>query len=307
MKVIAFYLPQFHDIPENDKWWGKGFTEWTNVKKARPLFDGHRQPRTPLNDNYYCLLDDDVKVWQAKIAKEHGIYGFCYYHYWFLGKKLLEKPMEQMLANPKIDIPFCICWANDAWTKAWVGETKTIMEQKYGGEDDWKEHFNYLLSFFKDHRYIKEDNKPLVVIYRPEIIECLNDMLKCWDRLARDVGFDGLVYAYQTSGLNKVPVEKRNNKMFKYDIEFEPGYAKEAMNKKAHYFFRKIKSILAKGIDYLAFQIRDIAKSNNVPIVENRPVARELYTNLKVGDIIPQIYFNVIATIYSQLDKFKNK
>lgn len=249
MKVIAFYLPQFHDIPENDEWWGKGFTEWTNVKKAIPLFEEHRQPRVPLNKNYYCLLDDDVKIWQARIAKEHGIYGFCYYHYWFCGKKLLEKPMEQMLVNPKIDIPFCVCWANDAWTKAWVGETKTIMEQRYGNEEDWKEHFEYLLPFFKDNRYIKEENKPLMVIYRPEAIACLNEMLDYWNRLAINEGFEGLVYAYQTSGLNAVPVECRNNKMFKYDIEFEPGHAKEAMNKKTTNILKKIKATISKGID----------------------------------------------------------
>ena len=134
MKIIAFYLPQFHDIPENDEWWGKGFTEWVNVKKAQPLYKGHEQPRIPMNENYYNLLDDNVKIWQANIAKEYGIYGFCYYHYWFGGKLLLEKPMEQMLANPKVDIPFCISWANEPWTKAWVNESKVLIPQFYGGK-----------------------------------------------------------------------------------------------------------------------------------------------------------------------------
>ena len=176
MKIIAFYLPQFHDIPENDKWWGKGFTEWVNVKKAQPLFPGHCQPRVPLNDNYYDLLDDDVKIWQANIAKEHGVYGFCYYHYWFSGKMLLEKPMEQMLANKKVDIPFCICWANVSWTKSWVNENKILIQQFYGDRKEWKEHFDYMLPFFKDDRYIKEEGKPLFVLYRPETVEHLNEM-----------------------------------------------------------------------------------------------------------------------------------
>ena len=153
MKIIAFYLPQFHNIPENDEWWGDGFTEWVNVKAAKPLFEGHQQPKVPLNDNYYNLLDDNVKIWQAKIAKEHGVYGFCYYHYWFSGKMLLEKPMEQMLKNKAVDIPFCISWANETWTKAWVNdEKKVLILQKYGEKDEWKQHFDYLLPFFKDDR-----------------------------------------------------------------------------------------------------------------------------------------------------------
>ena len=227
MKVIAFYLPQFHDIPENDEWWGKGFTEWTNLKKAKPLYDGHYQPRVPLNKNYYNLLNNDVKRWQAKIAKEHGIYGFCYYHYWFSGKMLLEKPMEQMLADPSIDIPFCICWANDTWTRAWVGEKKILIEQKYGDKAEWVNHFNYLLQFFKDSRYIKENNKPLLVIYKPENIDCLEDMLKCWNELSIIHGFDGIDFAYQTDGYNKLPNKKRNDSLFRYDIEFEPGLTRE--------------------------------------------------------------------------------
>lgn len=141
MKIIAFYLPQFHNIPENDEWWGNGFTEWTNVKKAKPLYEGHMQPRVPLGGNYYNLLDDNVKIWQADLAKKYGVYGFCYYHYWFNGKMLLEKPMEQMLANKEVDIPFCICWANEPWTKAWVGdERKLLIAQEYGQEEEWKQH-----------------------------------------------------------------------------------------------------------------------------------------------------------------------
>ena len=247
MKVIAFYLPQFHDIPENDKWWGKGFTEWVNVKKAKPLYPGHNQPRIPLNKNYYNLLNDDVKIWQAELAKKYGVYGFCYYHYWFNGKMLLDKPMEQMLENKKVDLPFCVCWANEPWTKAWVGETKTLIAQQYGGEKEWKAHFDYLLPFFKDSRYIKEDNKPLVVIYRPEIIGCLNEMLDYWQNLAKENGFNGITFAYQNLGFD---LEKnKDDSRFTYDIEFQPNYAFYDMNKNKHKILREIKRKLSNSLE----------------------------------------------------------
>lgn len=159
VKLIAFYLPQFHAIPLNDQCWGKGFTEWTNVRKAQALFSGHDQPKIPLDLNYYDLMDDQVKIWQSNLAKKYGIFGFCYYHYWFKhGEKLLEKPAEQMLKNKKIEIPFCFCWANENWSKNWDGgDQEIIMEQDYGGKEEWERHFQYLLNFFQDERYITVD------------------------------------------------------------------------------------------------------------------------------------------------------
>ena len=222
MKIIAFYLPQFHNIPENDEWWGDGFTEWVNVKKAKPLFDGHVQPKVPLNENYYNLLDDNVKKWQANIAKKYGVYGFCYYHYWFNGKMLLEKPMEQMFNNKQIDMPFCISWANEPWTKAWVNEKKVLIPQSYGGRKEWKEHFDYLLPFLKDERYIKINGKPLFVVYRAEVIDCLNDMLDYWKQLAIEAGLDGLTFAYQNLTFDLIP--DKDDSRFDFNIEFEPSY-----------------------------------------------------------------------------------
>ena len=156
-KIIAFYLPQFHTFPENDEWWGKGFTEWTNVRKSKPQFKGHVQPEVPLGKNYYNLLDSKVQERQAKLAQEYKVDGFCYYHYWFGGKMLMEKPMENMLHNPAVDQPFCICWANEHWSRNWNGENKkVIMPQNYSeSPKEWEEHFNYLLPFFNDNRYIK--------------------------------------------------------------------------------------------------------------------------------------------------------
>ena len=224
-KIIAFYLPQFHAIPENDEWWGKGFTEWTNVRAGKQYYDWQRQPRVPLDNNYYCLLDSETQEWQAKVASDYGIYGFCYYHYWFDGHMLLEKPMEQMLNNKKIKLPFCICWANENWTKAWVSDQNSILiSHKYGTRDEWKKHYDYLSSFFKDERYIKEDNMPLFVIYRPEIIPCLHDMLCYWNDLAKNDGFSGIKFAHQNIGLD-FPV-KQDDSDFSYDIEMQPIYAK---------------------------------------------------------------------------------
>ena len=224
MKIIAFYLPQFHNIPENDEWWGNGFTEWTNVKKAKPIFEGHQQPKVPLNNNYYNLLDDNVKVWQADLAKKYGVYGFCYYHYWFNGKMLLEKPMEQMLENKEVDIPFCISWANEPWTKAWVGdEKKMLIAQEYGQEEEWKEHFMYLLPFFKDERYIKKDGKPFFIFYRPDIVPCMKEMIDLWNRLAKENGLNGISFAFQCGDYDWNNSKEAD--LFDYDIEFQPPYA----------------------------------------------------------------------------------
>jgi len=234
MKVIAFYLPQFHAIPENDEWWGEGFTEWVNVKAAKPLYEWQNQPRVPLDNNYYCLLDEKVQEWQVELAKKYNIYGFCYYHYWFDGHMLLEKPMENMLKNPKADLPFCICWANEDWTNAWVSaDAKVLIGQTYGDESEWKRHYDYLRQFFMDDRYIKNNNKPLMVIYRPEIIPCLNEMLDYWNQLAIEDGFLGLDFAHQNIGLD-YPVKKDDSR-FSFDIEMQPIYAKtvnDGMNKR---------------------------------------------------------------------------
>lgn len=226
MKIIAFYLPQYHAIPENDEWWGKGFTEWTNVKKAKPVMKGQVQPKIPLNKNYYCLLDDEVKIWQTKIAKESGIYGFCYYHYWFNGKLLLEKPAEQMLHNKEINMPFCFSWANEPWSRSWKGDSKNvIMPQEYGDEKDWKKHFDYLLPFFKDERYIKENGKPMFIIYKPDIIPACYKMMAYWNALAVAEGITGIYFGFQFPSAFR---NRENESEFDFAIEFEPLYTKTA-------------------------------------------------------------------------------
>lgn len=224
MKIIPFYLPQYHSIPENDEWWGEGFTEWTNVKNALPLFEGHNQPKVPLNNNYYCLLDDDVKKWQIDIARENGIYGFCFYHYWFNGHMLLEKPIEQFLNNEELDFPFCLCWANPDWTKIWAGKgSEVLIQQDYYNKEDWEKHLSYLLPYFADDRYIKEDGKPLFVIYAPEEIPNLEELTAYIRKRVREAGFPGIKLIYQYFVSEKKDAQIRP--LFDYRIKFQPVHA----------------------------------------------------------------------------------
>lgn len=177
VKLIAFHLPQYHTFPENDQWWGKGFTEWTNTRKAVPLYKGHYQPRTPLNKNYYQLDRLDDILWQMDLAKKYNVYGFCYYHYWFNGKLLLNKPLELLRDYNGDKLPYFFCWANEPWTRAWEGNTKKVlMPQEYGNQPEWEEHFQYLLTFFRDSAYMKKENMPLLVLYRTNNIPNCDEM-----------------------------------------------------------------------------------------------------------------------------------
>ncbi|QMV39809.1 glycosyltransferase WbsX family protein [Cohnella cholangitidis] len=198
MKVIAYYLPQFHRIRENDKWWGNGFTEWTFTRKAKPLFPGHYQPRQPYRSQYYDLTDPSVREQQAYLAKKYGVYGFCYYHYWFQGRRLLERPFNEVLQSGKPDFPFCLCWANHDWIK-WnepgkAAKDKLLLRQEYGEEAEWKEHFDYLLSCFKDSRYIRYKGKPIFVIHNSAGIPACAEKLNYWQRLARENGLKGIYF-----------------------------------------------------------------------------------------------------------------
>lgn len=264
MKVLAFYLPQFHRIPENDEWWGEGFTEWVNMKKAKPLFDNHNQPRVPLNNNYYNLLDIETLRWQANLAKEYGVYGFCVYHYWFNGKLLLEKPWEILLENKDIDIPFCLCWANEPWNNGWVSdENRILMSQDFEDRLDWKKHFEYYLKFFKDDRYIKEDGKPLLVIYYPNIIGCLNEMLEYWNEEAKKHGFEGIKFIYQHPLFHYKKNADRSH--FDYGIEFQPQFTQYKMKSKLQLLSTKIRTNLSIFLQN-KFKIYIKLKQNKVAI-----------------------------------------
>ena len=209
-RVIAIFLPQFYETEDNNKWWGKGFTDWESVKNAQPCFDGHDVPWKPLNGNYYDLSKYETLKMQAELAKKYRIGGFCFYHYYFeKGKKELELPAENLLRWKDIDMPFCFNWASESWIRSWsridgnvwsekyekgIADTTNgvLVRQDYGDENDWKMHFEYLLPFFMDERYIRVENKPVFIFYRPNDIKPLQEMVSLWRKLAKRVGLDGL-------------------------------------------------------------------------------------------------------------------
>lgn len=197
-RVIAFYLPQFYPIPENDKYWGKGFTEWRNVAKAKPLFRGHYQPRIPADLGFYDLRMPEIREEQAQMAREAGVEGFCYWHYWLgNGKVLLDRPFKEVLASGKPDYPFCLCWANHEWsTKTWQNDGKKVViaPQLYPGDKDYTDHFNYVLPAFKDHRYIKVDGKPLFLILDPYHFPDVTHFMELWRQLAKKEGLPGIYF-----------------------------------------------------------------------------------------------------------------
>ena len=221
VRALAFVLPQFHPIPENDRWWGRGFTEWTNVAKATPMFKGHYQPHIPSDLGFYDLRLSQSREDQANLAKEYGIYGFCYYHYWFNGKRLLQQPLDEMLALQTPDMPFIYCWANENWTRRWDGlEQDVLMEQRYSKEDDVA-HVKWLCEHvFSDDRYIKIDNKPVFMIYRYDLFPDIEKTLATWRKIAKeDYGFNGLYLTMAQGFYNYTSPEEIG---FDAAIEFAP-------------------------------------------------------------------------------------
>lgn len=225
MKLLAFYLPQFHEIPENNDAWGKGFTEWDNVRKAKSFFTWQKQPKIPMNNNYYNLLDVDALKWQANLAHKYGIDGFCIYHYWFNGKLVLEKPVQKILEHKDIPVEYCFSWANESWTKTWHGARgarEILISQSYGREEEWEKHYQYFRPYFKDIRYIKEKNCPILLIYRLRNIPQFNQMIKYWNQRAREDGFDGIYLISMNVSREHVYMSKFVNA----SVDFEPNKTK---------------------------------------------------------------------------------
>lgn len=250
MRVFAFFLPQFHEIKENNKWWGEGFTEWTNVKNAQPLFKNHLQPKIPL-DGYYNLLDKKTVEYQTKLMRQSNIDGFVYYHYYFAGKKLLEKPAENLLHWTNINQTFFFCWANHSWIKSKKGIKEILLEQTYGTAEDWQKHFDYLLPFFKDKRYEKRNNKPVLMIFKPDFQE-KEKMMNFFNQKCKENGFNG-IYIINSCMSNKDYKELvEKNKNSKYEQSYflrEPCYSQNLSNNILKKIKRKFFAILKKKTD----------------------------------------------------------
>jgi lipopolysaccharide biosynthesis protein len=218
IRPIAIYLPQFHPVRENDEWWGKGFTEWTNVTKAKPLFKGHYQPHLPTDLGFCDLRVPEVREEQAKMAREYGIHGFCYYHYWFNGKRILERPFQEVFESGSPDFPFMLCWANENWTRTWDGkESNVLLEQNYSAED-YRNHVRSLIPYFKDERYIRIDGKPVFSIYKTQKIPNIQELIDIFRAEARKEGIELYLCRFETDSSNK----KSYAEGFDAAVEFQP-------------------------------------------------------------------------------------
>jgi hypothetical protein len=244
-RVIAYYLPQYHPIPENDAWWGKGFTEWRNVALAKPLFRNHYQPKVPADLGFYDLRMPEIREQQATLAKEAGIEGFCYWHYWFgNGKMLLERPFNEVLASGKPDFPFCLGWANHSWTnKTWnkgktLSSTSILMEQTYPNMQDINDHFNYCLRAFKDDRYIKIDDKPIFVVFSPLDIPNADVFIEKWQCLAKESGLSGIYFIGIASNFN-----------VKNDVDNSINLSLKSQSSKAINFYNRIFDVGFDGVN----------------------------------------------------------
>jgi lipopolysaccharide biosynthesis protein len=222
-RFIAFYLPQFYPTPYNDEWWGKGFTEWTNVVKTRPRFRGHYQPHLPADLGFYDLRLPETREAQADLAREYGVHGFCYYHYWFNGRRILERPLDEVLTSGKPDFPFCICWANENWTRAWEGHVRNmLLEQQYSAEDDVA-HIRHLIPMLADRRYILAEGKPLILLYRIELLPDPRRTADTWRLEAKKAGLGDLFLVNVESNYVRTPQD--SSKIgFDAAVRFQPNF-----------------------------------------------------------------------------------
>lgn len=321
--VIAYYLPQFHPFKENDEWWGKGFTEWTNVGKAKKLFPGHDQPKVPADLGYYDLRVEETRIQQAELAKEAGVTGFCYWHYWFgNGKQLMNRIIDEVHQTRKPDFPFCLGWANESWkSKLWrfdgVGD-KLLIEQIYGGVDDYRIHFDYVKELFKDERYIRVNGCPLFHIYKPESIPNLKVFIDLWNKWVKEEGIAEKIYfvggigclsdydRFLKAGVDSFTLMK----ILRQDYEFlnSSGFIK-----KMWYLWRRFSGLpvfnsMKKINKYIWIDDWD-AKDENIPFL--LPCWDHTPRSGKKGSVIfdstPKLFEEQATLVFSKLKKKKNK
>lgn len=274
VKIIAMYLPQYHRTPENDKWWGEGFTDWTTVKTSEPLYEGHRQPRIPLKEHYYDLSVLEEIKWQAELAKQYGISGFGIYHYWFSSDQvLLTKPAELIKNHPEVDIDYFFVWDNNSWVRTWsrlkhntnawspkvdskLQDTSESMlaELKYGDETEWKRHFDLLLPYFQDSRYIKINNRPVFSLFNYNNKEIMKKMCKYWNELAIGAGFEGMFFLGR---LNPYDSADCFDALFTYEPMFSAWQNKNIVNR----VFNKVKDQLEKNKELTVYDYDEVWKS----------------------------------------------
>ena len=260
-RLIAFYLPQFHPIPENDRWWGNGFTEWTNVVRGRPMFRGHYQPHLPADLGFYDLRLHDARLAQAQLAAAHGIEGFCYWHYWFNGQRLLERPFNDVLASGEPRLSFCLAWANETWSRRWIGEERDIlMKQTYSSGDDLN-HVRWLIMAFSDTRYIRVANRPLFLIYRPQD---LPDAKRTTDVFRTECVRQGLPEPYLLGVDAHCPGVDCRTLGFDGTLVFEPQLGALPGYRSDRASFAKLRRNVAQGIPSWRLKIYDYVAARNL-------------------------------------------
>lgn len=304
VRAIAFHLPQFHPVPENDEWWGKGFTEWTNVAKARPLFEGHYQPHLPAELGFYDLRLPEARAAQAQLALEYGIHGFCYYHYWFNGRRILERPVEEIWTSGEPDFPFCLCWANENWTRQWDGHNSEILlEQRYSFEDDTA-HIRSLIPMFQDARYIRVEGKPLFLVYRTSKLPEPQRTAEIWRREAERAGLEGLFLVRVESFC-----ETGDPRSIGFDcsVEFRPRCIPELLRfriaRRRWWHRRKLGTAEAAFYDHLVYEYKDLmqhALAEAAPAYARIPCVCPGWDNSPRRKIGANIFMNSTPELYEK-------
>ena len=260
-KAIAFYLPQFHPIPENDEWWGKGFTEWTNVAQCKPLFRGHYQPHIPSDLGFYDLRLPEARIAQAELARQHGIEAFCYWHYWFNGKRLLERPFNDVIESGKPDFPFCLAWANESWSRRWLGEEKALLMQQTYSPEDGARHALWLAEKFTDRRYVRVNRRPLFLVYRPKH---LPDPIQFTEVLRETCLRHGGEEPYLVGIDAHCPGYDCRQAGFDMTLRFEPQLGCLRFSGRDHFYLPKVINNLLRGKINLDLKLYDYSKARRL-------------------------------------------